>query len=555
MAVHLIFEEQPYLTKDLERLCLQKFLHQLNATYSKCNHIGFHKNYQSNISVFVLPKIFLHDQKVFGKYDYKLFVSKTIKGILSLQEFEIIKSITEKLYFCLRKYQREINSNIIDRELGFSIKSNIGIQNSGAFEAMLALIAFNRNNPLLYTQERQILESKTSHTINWKKTLSASIPVSVDDSLIYLDFSRSTKGSKKDDLLLVIFYSLLNNFRDYDSTINIRSLVKILNPNQLIKIKPKIKNFLRTSKSTYFSDKFRQLHSLLQSYYFAENAAYSSEQIEFLLTNDFEILFERFVDSLISDEHLLKLYKFLKDGKEIDHLFGEKDVFKGCKIIYIGDSKYYKDPAKIASQKYKQFTYSRNIIQENIYIVNNGENTIYSRNYRDSVSEGYNVTPNFFVFAVVQSSYLEANTLISIDSQAAEFSFHFENRLFDRDSLHILYFKIDFIGLLNFYVGTDKRLGVSHSTLKRTSKNTIQTEFRQYLDRRYMFCFVEISQDSIEGNFKALHGKIFTSPAIFPKYILALDKRFELENQEVLSLLSAINLDIFQVNLTDLSEI
>jgi hypothetical protein len=497
----------------------------------------------------------LHDQKVFGKYDYNLFVSKSAKEILSLQELEIIKSITEKLYFCLRKYQREINSNIIDRELGFSIKSNIGTQNAGAFEAMLALIAFNRNNPLLYTQERQILESKTSHTINWKKTLSSSIPVRVDDDLFYLDFSRSTKGSKKDDLLLVIFYSLLNDFRDYDSTINIKSSVKVLNSNQLIKIKPKIKNFLRISRSTYFSDKFRQLHSLLQSYYFAENAVYSSEQIEFLVTNDFEILFETFVDSLISDEHLLRLYKYLKDGKEIDHLFGDKDVFKGCRIIYIGDSKYYKDPAKIASQKYKQFTYSRNIIQENIYIVNSGDNTIYSRNYRDSISEGYNVTPNFFIFAVVQSSYLEANTLISIDSQEAEFSFHFENRLFDRDSLHILYFKIDFIGLLNFYVGADKRLGVSHSTLKRTSKSIIQTEFRKYLDRRYIFYLVEIRQDTIERNFKVLHGKIFTSPAIFPKYILALDKQFESENQAILSLLSALNLDTCQVNLTDLSEI
>jgi hypothetical protein len=482
MAIYLVFEEQPYSTKNLEKLCLQKFLHQTSPTHSKCNYIGFHKNYQSNISVFVLPKIFLHNQKVFGKYEYEAFISKPVKEIISLQEFEIIKSITEKLYFCLRKYQREVASSIIDTELGPSIKSNIGTQYAGAFEAMLALIIFNRNNPLLYTQERQIVESKTSHAINWKKTLSSSIPVNIDESLVYFDFSRSTKGSKKDDLLLTIFYSLLNEFKGYDPTISIKSLIKVLNSNQFIKVKAKIRSFLRTSKSTYFSDKFRQLHSLLQSYYFAESAAYNNDQIEFLLTNDFEIVFEKFVDSLLSDKYLLQLYKYLKDGKEIDHLFGEKDAFKGSEIIYVGDSKYYKDPNKIATQKYKQFTYSRNIIQENIYIINSGGNTIYSRNYRDSISEGYNITPNFFVFAVVKSNYLESSALISADFQEPEFSYHFENRLFDRDSLHILYFKIDFIGLLNFYIGADKRLGISHSTLRRISKNVIQTEFRKYLD-------------------------------------------------------------------------
>ncbi len=555
MSIYLVFEEQTYFTKNLEKLCLQKFLHQTSPTHSKCNYIGFHKNYQSNISVFVLPKIFLHNQKVFGKYDHEAFISKPVKEIISLQEFEIIKSITEKLYFCLRKYQREVYSNIIDKEIGLSIKSNIGTQYAGAFEAMLTLIAFNRNNPLLYTQERQIVESKTSHTINWKKTLSSSIPVNVDESVVYFEFSKSTKCSIKDDPLLTIFYSLLNEFKEYDSTISIKSSIKVLKLNKLAKIKPKIKSFLRTSKSTYFSDKFRQLHSLLQSYYFAENAVYSNDQIEFLLTNDFEIVFEKFVDSLLSDENLLKLYKHLKDGKEIDHLFGEKDVFKGSEIIYIGDSKYYKDPSKIAAQKYKQFTYSRNIIQENIYIINSGGNKIYSRNYRDSISEGYNVTPNFFVFAVVKSNYLESSALISADLQEPEFSYHFENRLFDRDSLHILYFKIDFIGLLNFYIGADKRLGISHSTLRRISKNVIQTEFRKYLDRKYNFYFIGIEQGIIEQNFKLLHGKIYTSPAIFPKYILALDKMFESENQNLLSFLPTLNIDTEQIKLIDLSEI
>lgn len=535
--MHLLFEEQDYPIEVIQTLGLREFYRQTSPTTARFNYIGFHKNYETDKSVFTLPKIFLHDGKVFGKYDFIDFANMQARQVLSPKEYDILRGLVEKLYFCLRQYQKETGSDSIESTFGYSIKSNIGTSDIGSFEAMLALIAFNRSNPYLFVQQKEVVLSKKPKHTNWKKTLSTSLPIDYNGLPLYLDLVGGAKRDKRDDPLLIVYYSLLNEFRQYDPTITIDPSVEILPPGKLLRSKTKIALFLRTSKASYFSDKFKQLHSLLYAYYFANKANYKNQRIEFLFTDDFDRVFEKIVDRLLSDEYLLSQYKYLKDGKEIDHLFGESDVFKGNKIICIGDSKYYKDPRRLSSQRYKQFTYARNIIQENIYVLNSGNETIYSRNYRDSISEGYNVTPNFFILGTVKPNYLEAGFLIEPDDLTPEFSFHFPNRLFDRDTLHVLYFNADFIRLLNFYVGKQKRLSFGRQMLRDGARETIQRQFSSYLDGKYEFYELRISAQFVEDNFRSLHGKLFTSPALFPKYIMALERVFSDENNSILGFL------------------
>ncbi|MDQ3004538.1 MAG: hypothetical protein M3R47_04040 [Chloroflexota bacterium] len=553
--MYLLFEEQDYPIEVFQRLRLREFYRQASPTTARFNYIGFFKSFEkdTSVSVFTLPKIFLHDGKVFGKYDLLAFATKPSRHVLNPREYDIIRGLIEKLYFCLRQYQKETNSDSIESAFGYSIKSNIGNNDVGSFEAMLGLIAFNRSNPYLLVQHKEISISQNPKYTNWKKTLSTSLPINYNNSPLYLDLSGGIRKNKRTDPLLMIYYSLLNEFKQYDPTINIDASVDILPSGKLSRLKTKITLFLRTSKSLYFSDKFKQLHSLLYSYYFANKANYKNERIEFLLTDDFDRVFEKIVDTLLSDEYLLAQYKYLKDGKEIDHLFGEADVFRGNKIIYIGDSKYYKDPRRITFQRYKQFTYARNIIQENIYVLNSGGETIYSRNYRDDVSEGYNVTPNFFVIGTVNPNYLENGWLIEPDKLPPEFSFHFPNRLFDRDTLHVLYFNADFIRLVNFYIGKQKRLTFGRQTLRDRARETIQKQFSSYLENKYDFYELNISAQFVENNFRILHGKVFTSPALFPRYLMALERRFQDENNSVLKLLHDSRVDFKPIQLQSFS--
>ena len=77
---------------------------------------------------------------------------------------------------------------------------------------------------------------------------------------------------------------------------------------------------------------------------------------EFIAVRDYNIVFEDMIDKLFTDESLLKhsnkniSIKDLKnnrDGKIIDHLFKFDSIIDDKSIIYIGDSKYYKQIIKL----------------------------------------------------------------------------------------------------------------------------------------------------------------------------------------------------------------
>lgn len=553
ITMHLLFEEFHYPSKKLDQLGLDGYYETIGSNEAKFNYVGYFRNLQKDAIVFTLPKIFLKDGKLFGKHAVGSFIEGDARSRLGPIEYASIKDLAEGIYFALRKYQRERESGSVSREYGPAIKTNIGSHDTTSFEAMLSIIAFNKEHPFLYTHKRQIQESRNPKRVNWKKTMVQVMPVLYQGFPHFLEWVGYTPSQKQVDPLLIIYYSILANFRQYDPTIVIDSNIPILPTVRLAKLRPRIMSFLKISRSSYFSDSLRRVHNLLLPYYLREQASYADTDIEFLFMDNFESVFERIVDSVISDQDLLRVYKHLKDGKEIDHLFGEKDVFMGHKIIYIGDSKYYKDPSSVSTQKHKQFTYARNIIQENIYIMNSGKATVYSLNYRDAISEGYNVTPNFFILGTVNADYREGPELIKPMPKEPEFSNHFPNRLFDRDTLHVLYFQADFIRFLNLYVGRHKRLSFGKLLARGDVHSLIQRHLIQYLNNKYEFFRLSITREQIEDCFRLLLGKIFTSPPISPQYILALEKSFPDENSNILQVLAErkVPYTTFELTATD----
>ena len=124
------------------------------------------------------------------------------------------------------------------------------------------------------------------------------------------------------------------------------------------------------------------------------------------VVRNFEKVFEKMVDHLIGDSGKLADLKNQKDGKLIDHIYLDKSLISSKNnIFYIGDSKYYADelhPQGVSL--YKQFTYARNAIQYNNidqYYLKHKKNQNSIR-YRDTETEGYNITPNFFIRPIIE---------------------------------------------------------------------------------------------------------------------------------------------------------
>lgn len=551
--MYLIAEASDYPLDRLVGLGLADFIAGTSVGTARCNYVGYFKPSQTHEAIFVLPKVFQQNGLLFGRYSIELFATQSAERIVTDLEHRILLQLVQLLYFSLRRHQRDfVDSSIVDETSGFAIRSSSGADKTTAFEAMLSLIAFNRQNPYLWFQVQALLLSRNPSKVDWKRTIDQTSPIQTKRGPVYLDIVGTRKGKSTDDPLLIIFYSLLQEFRNYDPSIYLNPEVPVLSPNAFNTLKPKVPRVLRQVRNNYFSDQTRQLHLLLQTYFSTTTVAHSSHPIEFLCTDDYQIIFERMVDNLVSDPSLLAKYKYLKDGKQIDHLFGEQDVFRGNQIIYIGDSKYYKEPSGISSQRYKQFTYARNIIQENIYVVNRGHRTLYSLNYRDELTEGYNVTPNFFVYGTVESTYQEPPLILRRDTSHVDSTCHFPNRLFDRDTLHVLYFQIDLIGLIRYNVDRGRR---GRTTLRQQIRSLIQNELMTYLNELYDFYLANIDETFISANFKYLLGKLFRPPSLGGLCVLALERDRRADAKNILALFEVAGVYPKQMKLVDLGHI
>ena len=246
-----------------------------------------------------------------------------------------------------------------------------------------------------------------------------------------------------------------------------------------------------------------------------------------------------------------------KDGKTIDHLYRYNSITdESQNIFYIGDSKYYKFAHKADGKPlYKQFTYAKNVIQYNLDLFNEKVNpnkeereffkSIYT-NYLDEDTLGYNITPNFFISAIIEANHLDYKKFPLPDNRdidfceirANELNYQLKNSLFDRDTLLVSHYVVNFLHIISLYAGQHKG-----------DQNRYRQEMRQHfrdgiiarLNNRYNFYLLSAKDDKglnelIEKHFRKLIGKIY-KPNNANVLILALDNgvEFDSKNKELLS--------------------
>ena len=194
------------------------------------------------------------------------------------------------------------------------------------------------------------------------------------------------------------------------------------------------KRRLKQIKYRYFSDIQLRLWELCYAFFDRHTQIISvAEQREYPIGKEFQYCFEAIIDELIGDKDVPRGLKDQADGKRVDHIYSYRNLTnnEGDKpIYYIGDSKYYKIGNKISDESvYKQFTYARNVIQWNLNLfLDNSEKDAALRKehpiYRDELTEGYNIIPNFFISAKmdeklsyadnVSTTNRENNTFLSL---------------------------------------------------------------------------------------------------------------------------------------------
>ena len=332
-----------------------------------------------------------------------------------------------------------------------------------------------------------------------------------------------------DEELICIFFSLLYDLQQkYHFKTYLNPAYELLKNRAFEQFKSNATRRLKAIKSNYFSDKLLRLWHLCYAYFERlEQVKANKTMNEVLLVRDFNIVFEDMIDALLGESDLPKVLKEHKDGKRIDHIYPYQSLIFEDDIYYIGDSKYYKNDAEFEQKSiYKQYTYSKNVIQYNIDLFNK-EQLADSFRYRDELTEGYNVTPNFFISAILNERFDAALDVLTPRGKAIERNIHFKNRLFDRDTLHLQAYDINFLFVLNSYIARNHQQSkdFNHKAIKLFRQNMLK-----YLNESYDFYEVipnEKLEIFVNQHFKLLNGKMYrcsTKPNVL---IVALEKNKE----------------------------
>lgn len=538
----ILFEDQPYSPELLDSWGLDPFAFtSRDGAFATVPYVGYVYSSKINDSVFILPKVFLFqgtgiiDDKqakceiAFGKYDiYDVSDVSSEHNILKNDGLDrILFGLSTWIYRAIDKYSvRHPKSEIIKRSLIQSVMSHSGSNDQTLLDTVLSLIDFHKEHASLFTHIT-IINASGNNKIHWGKTINKIQPILQDGVPVYVDFLNKNKAVNYDEELIVLFYSVLQYLRHcYFFPLRANLNYELLKP---VEIEAMIESgrgtkLLRSIRRKYFKDELVMLWKLLYSFFDKSESIRSGKtREEALLARSFHCVFEDMVDSLIGDDYFSDL-KENEDGKEIDHIYKDRSLLDDSQVYYIGDSKYYFYGDNLDKKSlYKQFTYAKNIIQLNIDIFNkpagkrNTEEVDIIRNvrYRDRLTEGYNLTPNFFVRGYIrQEDLADGHACYTEDrlipnEQLMPDNTHFENRPFDRDTLVLKAYNINFLFVLASYV-TNSDSDSFKCRIREKFRNDMIAVFNEKFDFFKVYPSYDI-QRFVAKHFGDFIGKMYHS--------------------------------------------
>ena len=527
-------------------------------------YVGYCYSKTLNDCVFFLPKVILdRNNLIFGRYTPEQIVDPDqlpTNNALSKSERNFLFNFSLWIYRAIKQYRKKYSESPILRSKNFSCMDNsTGVTQNSLLDIVMSLIEFNNKHKdfLLFTVKNA---HKGYNKIKWSKTITRTTPVIVNNKPHYIDPITKIKVIDTEEDLLVYYYSILNYLNTtygcdilYEWNGNILkggeflACINGIGRQKLLKIRHK-----------YYSDTEKLLWKECFSFFSqAESISSSTMQNDYLLVSDFPKVFENIIDHLIGEPACEKM-KELKTGQMIDHLFPYESIIRQDDIYYIGDSKYYKIGDAINGvPEFKQYSYAKNVIQANLnlFLSSKQSDVTQALVYRDDITEGYNITPNFFIGAEIHRDLRYDIDCLNHRSGADKLSRQYRNRLFDRDTLWISHYDVNFLYVLSLYAS-------GNAGVCSAFRDKIHAEFRrssiEVFDNLYNFYALFPKNGNIEITimpiFKKLNGKIFKPVPNKEMIILALEdvhkiysadeslaaQDVEKENKDILSLLNSL---------------
>lgn len=573
----LLIEEYQYDVADVENVLDGLFTLQNVEQKVSVSYVGYFYNPNEGVRdmVFILPKVLLDEPKgrdaddrgyVFGKYKPKDLIHLDEAKITD-QERKFLYEFAVWIHRAIVVYNNSHAKNeiVLHRQIEDEGKGTLKKKSNTMLDVILSLIRFNKENQQFFTFILKNLHSGFNK-INWGKTIACTTAIVQDQSPTYLNPVNKKRQVNFDEELIIIFYSILQYVSEtYGFHSNISFGFKLITGAKFHRYLDGFgRTRLRQIKYKYFSDKAVRLWDLCYAFFDkAYKIRVNTSQSEYLLVKSFHIVFEAMIDELIGIPHeqlpagLADQY----DGKIVDHFYTYDGLLIDDKadddIYYIGDSKYYKIGNSLGTTSiYKQRTYARNVIQWNLDIWLNGKANMGNKFERiklfDEVTEGYNIIPNFFISARIDNETLSYEDRTEPHPEQPPVSRQFKNRLYDRDTLLLSHYNVNFLFVLSLYA---RNRAAAKNAWRENIRDKFRKEIQKMLKEKFDFYALAAHPDVdatayFKANFQDTLGKTFRPYDNQSIYSLALDKSFPQDNEKLLTALKK-NFYVVPVNLGD----
>jgi len=571
--MYILFEEHQYPAQDVQDALYEITTLQDVDKKVCVNYVGYFYSEKLQDCVFILPKVLLEDAKDSEGKIVKDENGKKIEVIANVKPKENVEDssktviipediITPKgqkkylpeeyrkfiyefavwIYRCLALYH---NTHTDSQAIYYKRIPQAGCGKrhpaNTFLDVVLSLIRFNQENQDYFMFTIKNIHSGM-HRINWVRTISKSQAILQDGVPIYLNPVNKKRQINFDEELFIIFFSILYDLNEtFGFKVPINYQYELIRGKRFCQYKNGYgKTRLRQIKYKYFSDKSLELWELCYAFFdYTHELAVNSKQQEYLLAKSFNNVFEAMIDELLGANDVPKGLQSQDDGKRIDHLYTYQNLISADssdEIYYIGDSKYYKTGNDLGKNAVaKQYTYARNVIQWNIDLFYNeqqatkdmteeekkdydADKSAYTKiklrdDGQDPLTEGYNILPNFFISASVDENrdYSKENLEKKTDRRGSytHLSYHFKNRLFDRDTLILSHYNVNFLYVISLYA---RNRSSQKSAWKENIRRRFRNEILEYINQQYDFWILNPIRDlqsAIDKHFRKIIGKVF----------------------------------------------
>lgn len=552
----ILIEEGEYNTRDIaewvdgiRQIDLHKDKEEVTISF-----VGYFYHPQKKDFVYFLPKNVLDKNKhVLG---HEGITAKDLfergEQILSVAEQAFIKELPIWIYRALNRYARENpKTSILVRRTAARVDLSPQQKEVTLLDIILSIEKFCQDNrsflKFIYADRQQGFSK-----INWKKTIARCRPIIRKDKApcYYEPYTKAKEIDRKEELFAIFFSMVKYINSQYGTSIPISDFVELYSEDEFKSlISGRGKQILAKIRNLYFADREKMMWTLCNAFFRYQEKVSSSSMVEdCLLAYKFDRVFEAMIDDLVGDRKFETLKK-QDDDKIIDHLFKYKSLTQDNKeVFYIGDSKYYETEhdLKGSTSEYKEYTYAKNIIQRNVNFELMSEDDrkrenrdMYCERCRDSLTEGYDITPNFFISSIVrpEPEHLAFSHREPIPRYKEPYSSkQYNNRLFDRDTLFVFHFDIDFPSVIYMYACNNKG---EKEGFKKDFRDKVYESAQDYLSANYTFYELLLRDKhhtlvyAVSMIFKTIIGKVYRVDSDSNTLLLAL-KKHDSENEEVM---------------------